>query len=89
MNFPLTVSLDNEAHHFEVSEHPHHSGNGCKFRVFEAGIFVAALEPGQHDFLQICQNPGKIEQEVLHLLAEQIEAHYPHGVNDNVIKIRT
>jgi hypothetical protein len=88
-NYPITVSKDKEIHHFEVGEHPHHSGEGCKFRVCEGGVFVASFEPDAHEFLHICQNPGGVDEEILHLLAEQIEAHHPQGINDNVRKLKT
>ena len=41
-----------------------------------------------HDFLHICQNPGHIKEEVLHLLADKIEAHHPHGIPDNIRKLK-
>jgi hypothetical protein len=88
-NFPITISKDNAVHHFEIGEHPHHSGEGCKFRVYEAGQFVASFEPDAQDFLHICQNPGGVEEEILHLLADQIEAHHPQGINDNVRKLKS
>jgi hypothetical protein len=82
-NYPITISKDKEVHHFEIGEHPHHSGGGCKFRVFEGGQFVASFEPDDQEFLHICQNPGGLDEEVLHLLVDQIEAHHPHLPKDN------
>jgi hypothetical protein len=73
--FPVTISKDKDLHHFEVGEHPHHSGEGCKFRVFEDGVFVAAFEPDAHENLRICKNPGNLDEEILYLLADEIEAH--------------
>jgi hypothetical protein len=73
--FPLTISKDKELYYFEVGEHPHHSGEGCKFRVFEDGVFVAAFEPDAHENLRICNNSGKLDEEILYLLADEIEAH--------------
>jgi hypothetical protein len=88
-NFPITVSKDKAVHHFEVGEHPHHSGEGCKFRVYEHGVFVAAFEPDSNEFLHICKNPGGLDEEILYLLADQIEAHHPRGINDNVRKLKS
>jgi len=88
-NYPVTVSKDKEIHYFEVGEHPHHSGEGCKFRVYEEGKFVASFEPDAQEFLHICQNPGGVDEEILHLLADQIEAHHPQGIIDNVEKLKT
>jgi hypothetical protein len=82
-NYPVTVSKDKEVHHFEVGEHPHHSGEGCKFRVYEGGVFVASFEPDAQEYLHICENPGGVHEEILHLLAEQIEAHHPLLPKDN------
>jgi hypothetical protein len=87
-NYPITVSVDKEVHHFEVGEYPHHEDDRCKFRVFENGVYVASFEPDAHEFLQICQNPGNIQNEVLNLLADKIEAHHPHGLNDNIRNLK-
>jgi hypothetical protein len=77
-NYPITVSKDKEIHHFEVGEYLHHDEKTCKFRVFENGTFVASFEPDEHQYLHICQNPGQLDEEILYLLADQIEAHHPH-----------
>jgi hypothetical protein len=82
-NYPITISVDKAVHHFEVGEYLNHDER-CKFKVFENGAYVASFTPDEHDFLHICQNPGEIGEEILHLLADQIEAHHPHGINDNV-----
>jgi hypothetical protein len=87
-NYPITISLDKEVHHFEVGEYVHHDGERCKFRVFEDGEFVASFQPDEQDFLHICQNPAGINEEILHLLADKIEAHHPHGINDNIRKLK-
>jgi hypothetical protein len=86
-NYPITVSVDEQVHQFEVGEYLHHDEH-CKFKVFENGTFVASFTPDDHDFLQICQNPGGVEKEILHLLADKIEAHHPHGINDNIRKLK-
>ena len=87
-NYPITVSKDKEVHHFEVGEYLHHDGESCKYKVFENGQLVASFESDAHDFLHICQNPGGIDEEILHLLADQIEAHHPQGINDNIRKLK-
>ncbi|EHQ28831.1 hypothetical protein [Mucilaginibacter paludis] len=85
-NYPITISKNKnkKVHQFEVGEYAHHDDAKCKYRVFEDGVYVASFEPDAHNFLQICQNPGKIEEDILHLLAEQIEVHHPQGVNNTV-----
>jgi hypothetical protein len=53
---PITISYDKDVHPFEVSEHPHHDGERCKYRVFENGMFVASFEHDAQNCLHICQN---------------------------------
>jgi hypothetical protein len=77
-NFPVTVNKDKQVHHFEVGEYLHHDGENCKFKVFEQGVLVASFEPDTHNYLHVCKNPGNLAEEVLHLLADQIETHHPH-----------
>jgi hypothetical protein len=77
-NYPITIVNDKEIHHFEVGEYLHHDETSCKFRVFEKGQFVASFEPDDRLVLHVCQNPGGINEEILYLLADQIEAHHPH-----------
>lgn len=76
-NFPITISKDTAIYHFEVGEYLHHDEEQCKFKVFENGLYVASFEPDAQNFLHICQNPGKVDEAILHLLADQIEAHHP------------
>jgi hypothetical protein len=85
-NYPISISIDKQVHHFEVGEYLHHTGEGCKIKVFKKGTFVASFEPDGYDNLHICQNPGKLREEVLHLLADQIEAHHPLGINKDFDK---
>ena len=87
-NYPITITVDEEVYKFEVGEYPHHNGEQCKYKVFEQGVYVASFEPDAEDFLHICQNPGGIDEEVLHLLADKIEGHHPHGINDNIRKLK-
>lgn len=82
-NYVITISKDKEIHHFEVGEYVHYEENKCKFRVFEDGVYVASFTPDDHDFLHICQNPGQIDEAILHMLADQIEAHHPYEIKDN------
>lgn len=82
-NYPITISKDKEVHHFEVGEYAHNHEERCKYKVFENGVYVASFEPDSHDFLHICQNPGEVDEAILHLLADQIEKHHPQGKFDN------
>ncbi|MGZ3872424.1 MAG: hypothetical protein ACXVJD_05880 [Mucilaginibacter sp.] len=73
--FKISVSKDKEIFQFEVADYLHHEDGHCKFEVFQNGEFVAAFQPDSHEYLRICKNPGILDEEVLYLLADQIEAH--------------
>ncbi len=87
-NFPVTISVDKSVQHFEIGEYLHHSGETCKFKVFKNGVWVASFEPDPHEYLRVCNNPGKLGEQVLHLLADQIETHHPIQMNHNIIKVK-
>jgi hypothetical protein len=87
-NYPITVSNDKQVHHFEVGEYVHHDDDQCKYKVFEGGVYVASFEPDAQEFLHVCQNPGQIDEDILHLLADKIEAHHPQGINSNIRKLK-
>ncbi|WP_091154357.1 hypothetical protein [Mucilaginibacter pineti] len=87
-NYAITISKDEEVRHFEIGEYMHHVEDKCKYRVYENGAYVASFTPDDHDFLQICQNPGQVDEEILHLLADKIETHHPHGINDNIRRLK-
>ena len=77
----FSISIDKEIHHFRVEEHPHiHSGT-CKYLVYENNQKVASFEPDAQGFLHICQNPANLSEDLLHLLADQIEARHPQERN--------
>jgi hypothetical protein len=87
-NYAITISKEKAIHHFEVGEYAHHQDNKCKYRVFENGKYVASFTPDDQDFLHICENPANIDEEILNLLADQIEAHHPQGINNNIRKLK-
>jgi succinate dehydrogenase flavin-adding protein (antitoxin of CptAB toxin-antitoxin module) len=87
-NYAITITKDKDVHHFEVGEYAHHEDEKCKYRVYENGAYVASFEQDDQDFLHICQNPGNVDEEVLHMLADKIEAHHPHGINTNIRKLK-
>lgn len=81
-NYPITISLDKAVHHFEVGEFPHHDERKCRYRVYENGELVASFEPDAQNMLHICQNTAGLEEELLYLLADEIEAKLQHpGIN--------
>ena len=83
-NFPITISLDKAVHHFEVGEFPHHDERKCRYRVYENGEMVASFEPDAQNFLHICQNTAGLDEELLYLLADQIEAKLQHSGDNHL-----
>jgi hypothetical protein len=82
-NYPISISLNKTVHQFEVGEYLHHDGERCKFKVFREGVMVSSFEPDAHEFLHLCQNPGGLGEELINLLADEIEAHHPQGIYNN------
>lgn len=88
-NYPIKISLDKQIHHFQVGEFAHHDETRCRYRVYENGELVASFEPDAQNFLHICQNPAGLDEELLYLLADEIEAKLQHpgskhlDLNDN------
>jgi hypothetical protein len=77
-NFPITITKDKEVHYFEIGEYPHHDESKCRYRAFENGELVATFEPDAQNLLHICQNPSGIDEEILYMLADQIEISLQH-----------
>ncbi|RCH56347.1 hypothetical protein DJ568_00355 [Mucilaginibacter hurinus] len=77
-SFTLAVRTNEEEHIFEVADYLHHDGERCKFKIYQAGELVASFEPDANGHLHVCKNPGGINNQVLHLLADKIEAHHFH-----------
>jgi hypothetical protein len=73
--FEISVSYKNENHHFEVRDYMQHEGEQCKFEVYKQGVFVASFEPGPHKHLHLCKNAEVEEEELLDLMAKQIESY--------------
>jgi hypothetical protein len=80
-NYSISVSLDKQIFQFQIGEYLNADGESCKVKVFQEGKLVASFQPAEHDYLHICQNPGNLEEELLHLIADKIEAHHPLGIS--------
>lgn len=70
---PIKVTRGEEIYLFEVLDYVHHPSDRCKFEVYAHGNFVASFEPDPNGHLQICKNNGKLDEELLHLVADEIE----------------
>lgn len=78
-NEKISISVDKKILQFEIGDYLHEDGERCKFRVFQEGKLMVSFTPDQRNILHLCQNPGKLKEEVIHLLADQIEARHPYG----------
>jgi hypothetical protein len=83
-NLPITITKDKEVHHFEVGEYPHHDESRCRYKVFENGKLIASFEPDAQNLLHICQNTSGLDEEILYLLADQIENTLQHPGNKHL-----
>ena len=72
--FEISVTYNNEPHHFEVRDYMHHDGEQCKFEVYRKGVFLVSLKP-LHRHLHICTDPGIEEETLLNLIADEIEKY--------------
>jgi hypothetical protein len=79
-NYSINITLDHEVHQFEIGEYLHHNGESCTVKVFQQGKMVASFAPDDRNFLHICQNPANIQEEILHLLADKLEATHPRTI---------
>ncbi|HEY8928578.1 MAG TPA: hypothetical protein VIM55_05285 [Mucilaginibacter sp.] len=70
----ISVTDHNVNYRFEVRDYMHHSGDHCKFELFDDNRFIASFEPDGHHGLYICKNSGIVNEEVLHLVAEKLES---------------
>lgn len=75
-NYTITITPSHQ-YHFQVIQYPHHASGGCQYKIFQDTNYIASLEPDGRDFLHVCNNPGNVDIEILHLLAEQIQARHP------------
>ena len=73
--FEISVSSNNQNHHFEIRDYMHHDGVQCKYEVYKNGIFVASFEPGPHKHLQLCKNAGIEQEDLLDQIADQLETY--------------
>jgi len=71
--FEISVTHNNQNFHFEVRDYMHHDDDKCKYEVYSNGDFIGSFEPDNHKILHICKNPGLVDEELLHLVADQLE----------------
>ncbi|MEO6523257.1 MAG: hypothetical protein ABIN91_16365 [Mucilaginibacter sp.] len=73
-NIKISIEKDKQILTFEVTDYVHHESEHCKFEAFRDGEFVVGFEPDNQRYLHVCKNPGILDEEVLYLIADKIEA---------------
>lgn len=73
--FEISVTWKGGNHHFEVRDYMHHEGDQCKYEIFKNGQFAGSFEPDGHKGLRLCKNPQIVEEDLLHLIAKQLESY--------------
>jgi hypothetical protein len=48
----------------------------CEFEVFDGSKLVCTFEPNEDEYIHICRNQGGLDEEVVYLIADQIEQHH-------------
>jgi hypothetical protein len=71
--FAVSVARDREVFHFEVIDQ---EKEPCEFEVYNKGTLVAVFEPDENEYIHICRNPGGLDEEVIVMIADQIESHF-------------
>lgn len=74
--FEISVTQKGQQHHFEIRDYMHHKEDQCKYEVYRDGQFIASFEPGSHRMLNICKDPGVVPEDLLYLIAEQLESYH-------------
>ncbi len=71
----ITITKDHEIYSFDVVDLPHHTNGHCKFEVFKDDQMLAGFEPDNRQILHLCKNTGVLDEELLYLLADEIERY--------------
>lgn len=76
-NFTIEIPENSGLTRYKVVDYPFNDeDNHCKFEVFRNEALVASFEPDRRGFLQVCKNPGNLDENILDLLAEKIESYH-------------
>ncbi|WP_374949203.1 hypothetical protein [Mucilaginibacter sp.] len=73
--FDIRIKKGKEELEFEVKEYLHHDGEKCKFEVFKDHELVVSFNPDPHENLSVCQNPGNLDKQLVHLIADKLEPY--------------
>ena len=73
--FSVTVSREKEMFLFKVAEYFDPKEQHTKFEVFLGGRQVVSFEPDRDQATWKCVNTGKLEDELIYLLLDKLEAY--------------
>jgi hypothetical protein len=71
--FAISFTLESEDYQFVIIDQ---QTEKCEFEVYKQGMLVAVFEPDENEYIHICRNPGGLDEEVIVMIADRIEAHY-------------
>lgn len=80
--YKVKYGSDNKTYEFLVGEYPFKDGETCKYTVFFEDKIIASLEPDRNHVLNICKNMSGFDEELLGLLADEIEYRHPNLIPD-------
>ncbi|MFA6085451.1 hypothetical protein [Mucilaginibacter sp.] len=73
--FDIRIKKGKEEFDFEVRDYLHHEGEKCKFEVFKDHTLVVSFNPDPHENLTVCKNPGNLDKQLVHLIADKLERY--------------
>ena len=47
-----------------------------EYEVYIEDKLVAVFEPNEEEYILICRNPGGLDEEIIYLIADRIEAYH-------------
>lgn len=71
--FDLHIKYNKQDLTLEVKEYLHHSHQRCKIEVYQDDKLLVSFNPDDHETLSLCQNPGALDNKLVHLIADKIE----------------
>jgi len=80
--YKVKYGSDHKTYEFLVREYPFKDGETCKYTVFFEDKIIASLEPDRNHVLNICKNDSGFDEELLGLLADEIEYRHPNLIPD-------
>ena len=71
----IEIERTGQIFNYQVVDYIHHEHDHCKFELFSGEKLLASFEPDKYGHLHVCKNPGNVEKEILHEIAEKLESY--------------